>query len=106
MGYFETQGKIWSPLWPCENEFQLVKPNSARLTRRNHSDEFKATVTLEAIKENKTMSELCQIHGISAAQISDLKLKLFENATDVFKGTKRQRDTGPNLTHLHAKIGE
>ena len=84
----------------------MIKPNSARRTRRKHSDEFKAKVALEAIREDKTMSELCQIHGISDAQINDWKKQLLENATGIFKGSKRQRDTGPDLTLLHAKIGQ
>ena len=50
-------------LW---NDFQLAKPNYARRTRRKHSDELNAIVALEAIREDKTMSELCQIHGIIA----------------------------------------
>jgi len=84
----------------------MAKPNSARRTRRKHSDEFKAKVALEAVREDKTMSALRhQIHGIGAAQISDWKKQLLDNATDIFKGSKRQRDAGPDLTQLHAKIG-
>jgi len=83
----------------------MAKPNSARRTRRKHSDEFKAKVALEAVREDKTMSALRQIHGIGAAQISDWKRQLLDNATDIFKGSKRQRDAGPDLTQLHAKIG-
>ena len=83
----------------------MAKPNSVRCTRRNHSDEFKAKVALEAVREDKTMSALRQIHGIGAAQISDWKKQLLDNATDIFKGSKRQRDAGPDLTQLHAKIG-
>jgi len=83
----------------------MAKPNSARRTRRKHSDEFKAKVALEAVREDKTMSALRQIHGIGAAQISDWKKQLLDNATDIFKGSKRQRDAEPDLTQLHAKIG-
>jgi len=83
----------------------MAKPNSVRRTRRKHSVEFKAKVALEAVREDKTMSALRQIHGIGAAQISDWKKQLLDNATDIFKGSKRQRDAGPDLTQLHAKIG-
>ncbi len=64
----------------------MAKPNSARRARRKHSDKFKAKVALEAVREDKTMSELCPIHVISAAQISDWKKQLLDNATDIFKG--------------------
>lgn len=83
----------------------MAKPNSVRRTRRKYSDESKAEVALEAVREDKTMSALRQIHGIGAAQISDWKKQLLDNATDIFKGSKRQRDAEPDLTQLHAKIG-
>jgi len=38
--------------------------------RRNHSAAFKAKVTLEAVKEEKTLPELPQQYGVHVKQIS------------------------------------
>ncbi len=44
----------------------------------------------------KPMDQCCSI--------SDWQKQLLDNTTDIFKGSKRQRDAGPVLTQLHAKI--
>ena len=53
-------------------------------TRRRHSAEFKAKVALEALKEQKTLSELAQSYTIHANQITDWKKTLLEQSPSLF----------------------
>ena len=53
--------------------------------RKNHSQEFKAKVALEAVKGVHTLSELASRHGVHATQIAQWKKQLLENATSCFE---------------------
>ena len=48
----------------------MVK-KSARRTRRTHSSAFKARMALAALREDKTMAELCQDFELDASQVID-----------------------------------
>jgi transposase len=76
-----------------------------RRPRRNHGPAFKAKVALEAIKGDKTLSELAQQFEVHANQIVQWKKELLERADELFEKGKR-KDDGPNIGELHAKIGE
>ena len=73
--------------------------------RRNHGPAFKAKVALEALKGDKTLSELAQQFEVHANQIVQWKKELLERAYELFEKWKR-KDDGPDITELHAKIGE
>ena len=64
----------------------MVK-KSARRTRRTHSPAFKARVALAALREDKTMAELCQDFELHASQVIDWQRQLLEGAADVLVGT-------------------
>ena len=80
----------------------------SRRTRRNHSPAFKAKVALAAIKGEKTLAELAQLHEVHATQITAWKAQLVEGAAGLFGASSTGKSTEPevDLKTLHAKIGE
>ena len=64
--------------------------------RRNHDAGFKARVALEALKGERTVSELAVAHGVHPTMVHQWKKALLEGAADIFERGGR----------LHAKIGE
>ena len=63
----------------------------SKRTRRNHSPAFKAKVALAAIKGEKTLAELAQLHDVHATQITAWKAQLVgRGARPVRRGLDRQ----------------
>jgi len=79
-------------------------------SRRTFSAEFKAKIAIEAIKEEKTVSELSQIHQVHPNLIGLWKKEFLSNAGKVFEGNKddeeeinRLKKENDDLVH---QIGE
>ena len=76
--------------------------------RRNHDAGFKARVALEAVKGERTVSELAAEYGVHPTMIHQWKKALLDGAADIFE---RGGKTAPVVDEdtvrvLHAKIGE
>ncbi len=77
-----------------------------RRVRRTHNPAFKAKVALAAVKGEKTLAELAQLHDVHANQITVWKAQLLEGAAGVFGGQVGEVAPPVDLKVLHAKIGE
>ena len=89
-----------------DKEFLMVKKKSkvAKKQRRKLSAEFKARVALAALREDKTMAELCAAFQVHPNQIAEWKKQLMARATEVFGGGERAEPV--DLAPLLAKIGQ
>jgi transposase len=76
--------------------------------RRNHDAGFKARVALEAVKGERTVSELAAEYGVHPTMIHTWTKALLEGAADIFErgGRKKAEVDEETVRELHAKIGE
>jgi transposase len=65
--------------------------------RRNFSDKFKATVTLEALRGDKTVQEIAAKRRLHPTQVSTWKRQAIEGMAGVFSD---------KIKELHAKIDQ
>lgn len=77
-------------------------------TRRRFTAEFKAKVALEAIRGERTVSDLATKHQIHPNQITQWKRQAIENLAKAFddKASDAQVGREAEITKLHAKIGQ
>ena len=78
--------------------------------RKKHSAEFKAKVTMAAIREESTVAELSSKYWVHASQIHAWKKAVQDGVAALFDGDKKaaraEATDKIKLTELHAKIGE
>jgi len=78
--------------------------------RRNPDAAFEARVALEALKGERTVSELAAAFGVHPTMIHQWKKSLFEGAAGIFergvKATASAELGEDTVRDLHAKIGE
>lgn len=77
-------------------------------SRRKFSAEFKAKVALEAVKNEKTLSELGHQFEVNPVTISKWKTEFLERMAVIFEnGTqKTSKENSPDLDQLYAQIGQ
>lgn len=76
--------------------------------RNRYSAEFKAKVALDAIKGERTISELGTRYGLHPNMITNWKRQAVENLAETFstKAERTRTDDDPQIKELHAKIGQ
>lgn len=77
-------------------------------TRRRFSADFKAKVALEAIRGERTISELAMKHQLHPNQITQWKRQAIDGLAKAFddKRADAQVSREAEVTKLHAKIGQ
>ena len=63
-------------------------------------------MALEAVRGDRTISEIAQKHDIHPNQVTEWRRQLLERAGDVFEGGARAVEPAVDLKALHAKIGQ
>ncbi len=76
----------------------------AKKNRKNYSEDFKAKVALEAIKEQQSLYELADRFQVHRNQIALWKKQLLDRAEEIFARDKGS-DFESGVKELHAKIG-
>lgn len=76
--------------------------------RKRHTAEFKAKVAVEAIRQQKTTSELVTEYGILAPQISAWKKQALAAIPLAFskKNAKEQEDKQAEIDELYRQLGQ
>jgi len=75
---------------------------------KKHSKELKSGIALDAIKGQKTMSELASEYGVHANQISRWEKQLLDAAPDVFTRGKDKEVEKKEVERdrLYKKVGQ
>jgi len=74
--------------------------------RKRYNPEFKAKVSLAALKNEETMSELAARFGVHPTMIAAWKRALLDGAPDIFdKNHKAKKQTEKHADELYQKIG-
>ncbi|MDV2992735.1 MAG: hypothetical protein N4J56_002389 [Chroococcidiopsis sp. SAG 2025] len=78
--------------------------------RKQYSPQFKAKVALEAIRGEKTVSELASQHEVHPTMINNWKRQLLEEASTLFeKGSeanKVEENQQAQIDELYRQIGQ
>lgn len=78
------------------------------MKKTHYSKEFKAKVAIEALRGEKTIQELSQIHGVHPNLIGQWKKHLIENASGTFDKNKDNHgkiETEKKMEALYSQIG-
>ncbi len=74
-------------------------------TRRKLNSAFKAKVEIEAVKEQRTISELAQESEIHPNQVNPWKREFLERSDQIFEGDKNEQRNAPSWNKTIARHG-
>ena len=76
--------------------------------RQRFDNQFKAKVALEAVRGERTLSEIASHYGVHPNQITQWKKKLLEAVPQVFSGMRdrNQREKEELIDELYRQIGQ
>ena len=74
--------------------------------RRNHSAAFKARVALEAIRGEKTLTEIAARHALERSQVAKWKTYLVDNAAAIFSVAAIAADGNERIPGSVGKVGK
>jgi len=76
--------------------------------RKNHSARFKSKVALEAVKGEKSLSELASKYEVHPNQIRQWKKQLLDQISDIFVDKRRRKsnDDEKLKEQLYQQIGQ
>ena len=76
--------------------------------RKNHSASFKAQVALEAVKKEKTISQLSSEYGVHSNQITQWRKRVLDELPGIFsqKRKKKEKETEELQSELYQQIGQ
>lgn len=76
--------------------------------RKTHTNKFKATVVLEALKEESTLAELSSKYGVHSTQILRWKKQALANLPDIFSkaAPKAADEKEQEVEDLYKHIGQ
>jgi transposase len=88
-------------VFPEERRHKMAK-------RKKYSKELKARIALDAIKGQKTISELSSEYGVHANQITRWKKRLIDVAPDIFiRGKDKEAEKREiEQDRLYKKVGQ
>jgi putative transposase len=78
------------------------------MQRKSYPADFKAKVSLEAIRESRTMAELTSAFGVHSTMISRWKRHVLENLASLFSEKMKQKDKNNDelIATLYQQIGQ
>ena len=85
-----------------------INPRKEKMEhRRQLSNEFKAKVAIEAVKEAKTINEIASEHEVHPSQVKEWKRILLEGVPRIFEGARvRKKEEEPMEARLYQQIGQ
>jgi transposase len=80
----------------------------ARNIRKSHNSAFKAKVALEAIKGEKTLTQLSSEFGVDPNQIGQWRKQVLETLPDLFSNRRQKEDKEQEnlISELYRQIGQ
>lgn len=76
--------------------------------RRNHPPAFRAKVAIEALKEQKTISQISSLYGVHSSLVTKWKAMAMSGLEQIFSGKKAaaDRDQDELISQLYQQIGQ